>query len=127
MPYMTAINLEELIKAVVTKKQIKSGAVYQAEDPRLAITGGEVAASGTVATLTFGWNFSNTNNGNGVYTHKVNTLGFSDNGKSISVVSFTNCPSCRKLSSSRWQHEPNYRSSKRPGRPIAINVLFRSI
>lgn len=96
-PYMTAINLEALVNAVMQKTFVPQGQIRQFSDPNLAITGGEVGTMNNTVYLAFGWNYNNQTNG--LYTHMVSTLTYTDvsAGKSPSLnVAFNSiCSTCR--------------------------------
>ncbi|MCC6372954.1 MAG: hypothetical protein IT236_18265 [Bacteroidia bacterium] len=91
-PYISAVTMSALVTAVINQTTIANGNIRQVCDNRLALTGGEVAATGNSVTLTFGWNYNSPNFGS--YSHQISTLTYTDNGTNLSVTINAPCPTC---------------------------------
>jgi hypothetical protein len=90
LPYMTAINLPELINTVNNGVALAAGNIRQVKDTLLAVTGGELELLGNTVKLVFGWNFSS--NGE-IYTHQIRSFTYTDD-KELSISPITVCPTC---------------------------------
>ncbi len=99
LPYITAINLPDLINSVVNKKAMPSGSIRQVKNDSLAITGGELSIMDSTIYLVFGWNFY-FSTPQDLYSHQIRTFSYTDDGKNLTISPITVCSSC-------WDKEPD--------------------
>lgn len=90
MPYITAINLPALITSVISKQAMPAGSIRQVVDSSFAITGGELSVIADTVYLVFGWDFPKD-----LYTHKVQSFTFKDDGHTITINHIPVCPTCK--------------------------------
>ncbi|HHG86383.1 MAG TPA: hypothetical protein ENJ82_16650, partial [Bacteroidetes bacterium] len=91
LPYMTAVNLDDLVLAVMSSGTLAPPNVRQVKNDSLAVTGGELEVIKGKVFLVFGWNFgANTAD----YTHEIRTFTYSDDGNTLGLGPITVCPTC---------------------------------
>ncbi len=99
LPYITAINLPDLINSVVNKKAMPSGSIRQVKNDSLAITGGELSLMDNTVYLVFGWNFY-FSTPQDLYSHQIRTFTYKDDGKNLTISPITVCSTC-------WDKQPD--------------------
>lgn len=97
LPYMTAVNLPDLIRFVTKGTALSSTSLRQVQNDSLAVTGGELEVMNNVVNLVFGWDFSFSGD---LYTHQIRTFTYTDDGKSLSISPITVCKTC-------WDNQPD--------------------
>jgi hypothetical protein len=89
LPYMTAIDLPSLINSVMKNQTMAAGSIRQIPDSVFAITGGELSVINNTVYLVFGWSFPSE-----MYTHKVQSFTYTDDGKNLTVKHNPICSTC---------------------------------
>ncbi len=87
-PYLTAINLPDLINLVDSNKALKANSIRQLYDTSFAITGGEIDNLNNKTYLVFGWHYDNTNSIQ-YYSHQIKSFTITDDGTTLTPSAIT--------------------------------------
>lgn len=91
---LTALSIKGLAQAVISGGDVaRLARIRQMSDPRLAVTGGDMAALNGRTYLVFGHNFQGGYNGasasiSQVYTDEIRSFRLSDNGRSLAISDY---------------------------------------
>ena len=90
---LSAISVSGLIDAVTHHGAVASGVVKQIRDPRLQVTGGDMAPIGNRTYLVFGQDFQGLYNGANsdgvqIYSNEVRGFRIIDSGKSLAIADY---------------------------------------
>ncbi len=87
-PYLTAINLPDIIDLVEGNKALKANSIRQLYDTSFGITGGEIEIMNNKTYLVFGWHYDNANSQQ-YYSHQIKSFTITDDGTTLTPSAIT--------------------------------------